>query len=238
MRTTKRLFFTLAILVLASYPARSQRLPSGVRPEHYSLALAPDLAAATFAGTESIDVFFDHPGTSVTLNAAEIKFLSVTSGGQTAQVSLDDAKEQATFTFAQPLSGKVTLDIRYTGILNDKLRGFYLSKTAKRNYAVTQFEPTDARRAFPSFDEPALKATFDIALTVDSGATVISNTNIVSDTPAPDEKHTIKFATTPRMSTYLVAFLVGDFQCSKGSSDGVPIRACSTPDKVKLTQFA
>lgn len=232
---TSSLLFASCLFPLA---ASAQRLPSGVHPEHYTLALTPDLKAATFTGTESIDVTLDRPSTTITLNAAEIKFLSVTAGAQTAQVLLDPDKEQATFTFAQPLSGKVTLDIRYTGILNDKLRGFYLSKTARRNYAVTQFEPTDARRAFPSFDEPALKATFDIALTVDRGDTVISNTNIVSDTPEPDEKHTIKFATTPRMSTYLVAFLVGDFQCTKGSSDGVPIRACATPDKVKLTQFA
>ncbi len=76
----------------------------------------------------------------------------------------------------------MTLEIEYTGILNGKLRGFYLSKTEKRNYAVTQFESTDARRAFPSFDEPAFKATYDVTLVVDKGDTAISNTNIISDT--------------------------------------------------------
>ena len=109
------------------------------------------------------------------------------------------------------------MNIEYTGILNNELRGFYLSKTAKRNYAVTQFEATDARRAFPSFDEPAFKATFDITLVIDKDDTAISNTNIVSDTPGPMAgEHTVKFATTPKMSTYLVAFLVGDFQCVSG----------------------
>jgi aminopeptidase N/puromycin-sensitive aminopeptidase len=222
----------------------AQRLPAGVRPEHYSLTLTPDLRAATFSGEETIDVILDAPSKTVTLNAAQIKFLRVESrsGGasQVASVSLDESKEQATFTFAEELpAGKVSLAIQYTGILNDKLRGFYLSKTKTRNYAVTQFEPTDARRAYPSFDEPALKATYDVTLVVDSGDTAISNTNIISDQPGPIAgKHTLRFATTPKMSTYLVAFLVGDFKCAEGKSDGVPIRACSTPDKVELTKFA
>jgi aminopeptidase N/puromycin-sensitive aminopeptidase len=228
-------------LVFTALPAlHAQRLPEGVHPEHYSLALTPDLKAATFAGEETIDVVLDRPSTAITLNAAEIKFLKVTAGSQSAAVTLDDAKEQATFTFPQPLpAGKVRLVIQYTGILNDKLRGFYLSKTKARNYAVTQFEPTDARRAYPSFDEPALKATYDLTLVIDAGDNAIANTQVVSDTPGPVAgKHTVKFATTPKMSTYLVAFLVGDFKCTTGKADGVPIRACSTPDKVEMTRFA
>ncbi len=178
------------------------------------------------------------------LNAVELKFDAVTAeiGGKTltAEVSLDPALQQATFHFARELpAGPVTLKITYSGILNRGLRGFYLSRTPARNYAVTQFEPTDARRAFPSFDEPAYKATFDVSLIVPKGDTAIANTNIVSDTPGPIAgEHTIRFARTPKMSTYLVAFLVGDFKCLSGESDGVPIRACATPDKVQYAQFA
>jgi aminopeptidase N/puromycin-sensitive aminopeptidase len=221
----------------------AQRLPQTVRPESYALTLTPDLKAATFSGVETIELTVTEPTGAVTLNAAEIAFqsVSVTAAGkeQKAEVALDKEKEQATFTFAEKLpAGKASLSIAYTGILNNELRGFYLSKTARRNYAVTQFEPTDARRAFPSFDEPALKATYDVTLIVDSNDTAISNGQIVSDTPGPIAgKHTLRFATTPKMSTYLVAFLVGDFQCSKGESDGVAIRVCSTPDKVALTPY-
>jgi len=83
-----------------------------------------------------------------------------------------------------------------------------------------------------------MKATFDVALTVDAGDTVISNGPIVSDTPGPGAgKHTLKFLTTPKMSTYLVAYLVGDFKCSVGESDGVAVRVCSTPDKVEFTKY-
>ena len=224
--------------------AAAQRLPDTVRPEHYSLILTPDLKSATFTGSEKIDVQVQKPVDSITLNAIEIKFQSVKAklSSKTLDVTVaeDPEKEQVTFNFHQQLpAGKLTLEIEYTGILNGKLRGFYLSKTEKRNYAVTQFESTDARRAFPSFDEPAFKATFDVTLIVDKGDTAISNTNITADTAGPGaDKHTIKFATTPKMSSYLVAFLVGDFQCTSGESDGVPIRACATPDKVELGKYA
>ena len=219
--------------------ARAQRLPENVRPLHYALELAPDIKGATFRGMETIDVTLGVGSRTVTLNAIELKIESVTSGGQTAAVTYDDSKEQATFTFPRALpAGHAALQIAFSGVLNDKLRGFYLSKTKTRSYAVTQFESTDARRAFPSFDEPALKATFDVSLTIDKTDTAISNTGIRSDVDARPGKHTVVFDTSPKMSTYLVAFLVGDFDCSKGKADGVPIRVCSTPDKVNLTPFA
>jgi aminopeptidase N/puromycin-sensitive aminopeptidase len=232
-----------ALLAALSPAARAQRLPKTVIPEHYALTLAPDLKTATFTGIETIDVELKEPSKTITLNSAEIKFESVTAkaGGkeQTATVSSDEAKEQATFTFPETLpAGKAALTIHYTGILNDKLRGFYLSKEPKRNYAVTQFESTDARRAFPSFDEPAFKATFDVTLVIDKGDTAISNGAIVSDTPGPEaDKHTLKFDRTVKMSTYLLAFLVGDFECTKGASDGVDIRVCATPGKLPLTTY-
>jgi aminopeptidase N len=233
-----------AVLVLASiHYSSAQRLPATVLPEHYSLTLTPDLKAATFAGVESIDVTVKTSVSSITLNSAEIAFQSVTVSAagqeQNAVVSLDAEKQQATFAFPAPIpAGNAVLSIAYTGILNNELRGFYLSKTARRNYAVTQFESTDARRAFPSFDEPAFKATFDIALVIDAGDTAISNNPIASDTPGPGAgKHTLKFLTTPKLSTYLVVFLVGDFQCTTGRQDGVAIRVCATPDKVALTSY-
>ena len=168
-RRKLRVFLFSGGLSLFAPAAQAQRLPTVAHPEHYSLALTPDLKSATFTGSETIDVTLSQPVDSITLNAAEIKFQSVTTtvNGRElkATVTTDEAKQQATFTFDQTLpAGKLTLKIEYTGILNNELRGFYLSKTAKRNYAVTQFEATDARRAFPSFDEPAYKATFDIQL--------------------------------------------------------------------------
>ncbi len=239
------LFIASWAILLGSAPfLHAQRLPAGVTPQHYSLRLQPNLKSATFTGKEQIEVMLAQPSSGITLNAAQITFQNVTiaAGGntQTATVAEDKTNQEVTLHVQQPIpAGKATIDIQYTGILNGQLRGFYLSKTPKRDYAVTQFEPTDARRAFPSFDEPAMKATFSTTLIVDKNDTAISNTNVVSDTPGPaPDKHTVQFATTPKMSTYLVAFLVGDFQCVSGSSDGVPIRACATPDKVQMAGYA
>jgi aminopeptidase N len=235
----------LCLLLSFSHSARAQRLSESVTPSHYSLEFTPDLKAATFSGSEVIDVSIKEPTNAITLNAIELKFQSVEidvrdGGAQAGSVSFDTEKQQATLSFPKTIpAGDATLKIHFTGILNNKLRGFYLSKTARRNYAVTQFESTDARRAFPCFDEPAFKATYDISLTIDAGDTAISNSAIASDTPGPDAgKHTVVFGATPKMSTYLVAFVVGDFQCTRGEQDGVKLRVCATPDKVGLTPYA
>ena len=232
------------LLVLLSTPAFAQRLPDNVVPSHYDIAVTPNLQAGSFAGTERISVALKKPSPTIVLNAAEIEFDTVTikSGAvtQEARVSLDPTKEQATFTVDRAVpAGTADINIQYRGILNDQLRGLYLSKANNRRYAVTQLEATDARRMFPSFDEPAYKATFSLTATIDQGDHAISNGAAISDTPGPGAgKHTVKFDTTPKMSTYLVALAVGDFECQPGSADNIPIRICSTPDKKGQTGVA
>ena len=237
----KHLLTTLFVLI--ALPVQAQRLPDNVVPVHYDLTVEPDLANATFAGREGIDVTLKAPSTSIVLNAAEITFgkVEVVAAGKTqaAAVSLDAAKDQATFTVPVAIpAGPARIQITYQGILNDDLRGLYLSKANNRRYAVTQLEATDARRMFPSFDEPAFKATFALTAIIDAADHAISNGAVVSDKPGPAGKHTVTFETTPKMSSYLVALAVGDFVCNEGSADNIPIRICSTPDKKALTGFA
>ena len=238
------LLLLLFAALFGATPAYAQRLPGGVVPEHYDLWLAPDFKTDTFRGRAVIDVRLEKPSSMITLHAAEIEFkdVEIVSGAQTqkATVSVHEKHEAATLTVPRQIpAGPAKLRITYNGILNDKLRGFYLSKANGRKYAVSQMEATDARRAFPSFDEPIYKATFDIALMIDSGDMAISNGPQVSDTPGPEPgKHTVTFGRTKKMSTYLVALLVGDFACREGESDGIPLRVCSTPDKKALTGFA
>ena len=238
--TSKKLPAIL-FLLLAPHAAAAQRLPETVTPVHYDITVAPDLAAAKFTGEVTIRVRVVRPTTAITLNAAEITFGDVTvraaARTQRATVALDEAKEQATLTVPSPLeAGDAEIHIKYDGILNDDLRGLYLSHANNRRYAVTQLEATDARRMFPSFDEPAYKATFALTAIIDRADSAISNGSVLSDTPGPGGgKHTIKFDTTPKMSTYLVALAVGDFVCTGGTADGIPVRICSTPDKKGLT---
>jgi aminopeptidase N len=240
----KPLFTSLLFVVFAAGSAQAQRLPTIATPEHYDLKFSVDVQGARFDGTETIHLQVHEATARIVLNAADITFHDVTIGSgastQTAKVELNAADQTAALTMPKPLAaGPADVHISYSGVLNDKLRGFYLSKTAARNYAVTQFESTDARRAFPCFDEPAFKATFAVTLIIDRGDTAISNGTIVSDTPGPTPtRHTLVFSPSPKMSSYLVAMAVGNFQCLTGASDGIPVRICTTPDKTALGHIA
>lgn len=241
----KRTNLIVAVSFLTLLPfSAAQRLPELATPDNYKLTLAPDFVKDNFSGDETIHIRVLQPTSRIVLNAAEIEFqdVSITSGGttQTAKVVLDKEQEQATLSVDKPLpAGPATIHVRYTGILNNELRGFYLGKDQQgRKYAATQFEATDARRAFPCFDEPAYKATFDVTVVADKGMTAISNMKVISDTPGPEGKHTVQFESTPKMSSYLVALVVGNFEYLEGSADGIPIRVYTHPGEKQLGTFA
>ena len=240
----RRTFAVVAFLVLTISMATAQRLPETARPENYRLTFTPDLENAKFEGDETLTLRVLKPTSEITLNAVDIDFhdVTITSGGSTqkATVTPQKDKEMVVLVVEKPLAaGPATIHITYTGILNSEMRGLYLGKDDKgRKYAATQFEATDARRAFPSFDEPEYKATFDITAVADKGQVAISNYKVVSDTPGPGDKHTVKFATTAKMSSYLAALIVGNFEYVEGSVDGIPIRVYSTPGKKEMGKFA
>ncbi|NWV24852.1 PSA aminopeptidase, partial [Origma solitaria] len=155
--------------------------------------------------------------------------------------------EKVTLSFPSTLQkGTGTLKIDFVGELNDKMKGFYRSKYCTpsgdtRYAAVTQFEATDARRAFPCWDEPAIKATFDISLVVPKDRVALSNMNVVERRPYPDDESLVevKFARTPVMSTYLVAFVVGEYDFVEArSQDGVLVRVYTPVGKAEQGKFA
>jgi len=240
----KRTIRVLSFLVLAIAGAAAQRLPEVARPENYKLKFNPDLENAKFEGDEAIAIQVLQPTSDITLNSVDIDFheVTITSGGATqkAKVTPEKDKEMVVLSVEKPLAtGPATVHITYSGSLNSEMRGFYLGKDDQgRKYASTQFEATDARRAFPSFDEPAYKASFDITVVADKGLTAISNQKVLSDATGPGDKHTVTFATTPKMSSYLAALVVGNFEYVEGEADGIPIRVYATTGKKEMGKFA
>jgi puromycin-sensitive aminopeptidase len=220
------------------------RLPLTVTPQRYEIRLTPDMASATFDGEERVAIQVNEPVREIRLNAAELAIQEVSikaKSGKTIRggVTLDPENEQAALQFAETVGpGPWELQIKFSGILNDKLHGFYRSayKNAdgeEKSLATTQFESTDARRAFPCWDEPALKAVFQVTLIVDEGLTAISNARVIRETslPGAGKKETI-FADSMKMSTYLVAFIVGEFEASDPVMVGkAPLRVWAVPGK-------
>jgi aminopeptidase N/puromycin-sensitive aminopeptidase len=240
----KRVLLLIASLQVFGLMGTAQRLPELAAPENYSLTFAPNFTKDNFAGDETISIRVLKPTAEIVLNSAQIDFqsASISSGGKTqnATVTTDPAKEFATLKFSDTIQpGPATIHIVYRGILNGDLRGFYLGKEANgKKYAVTQFESTDARRAFPCFDEPDYKATADITVITDKDKIAISNQKVISDVPGPGpDKHTVKFATTAKMSSYLYAVAVGDFEYIEGSADGIPIRVYTFPGRKEQGRF-
>ncbi len=225
------------------------RLPSHVKPERYKIMLKPDLNESTFTGEETIYLSLEEPTRQITLHASELEIESaelIHNSKETwaGKISYDKKAETATFSFPKLLQkGKGELKLTFKGILNDKMRGFYKSKYQingeDRHLATTQFESTDARRAFPCFDEPSQKAIFDVTLMIPSHTIAISNT-VESDIKEHESGYKIvEFAPTPKMSTYLLAFIVGEFEYIEGKTkDGVLVRVFTTPGKKDQAKFA
>ncbi len=230
--------------------ANPYRLARGVVPSAYRIFINPDLDAATFAGRVEIDVDINESTKQFTLNAIELALGAATvttagTGYRSVDLRLDEEYETATFLFDDALpAGPAVVEIAFTGILNDQLHGFYRStftdpSGVKHTIATTQFENTDARRAFPCWDEPAFKATYQVNLTVPSHLAAYSNSPVTSDTDLGNGQRTVSFSPTMKMSTYLVAFVVGPFEETAARDvGGVPLRIVYPMGSGHLTELA
>ncbi len=209
-----------------------------VFPINYNLEFEPDFKKFTFRGREQVSIKISKPTNKIVLHAAElaIKQCKISWNGTEIKpkTRLDEKTEELTLTFSQKISGKAVLSIDFIGQLNDKLVGFYRSKYKyngkEKHLATTQFEAADARRAFPCWDEPEAKATFDVSLLVDKAHTAISNMPIISK-KAVNQKVLYKFDTTPIMSTYLLYLAVGEFESISTKSGKTLIRVITTQGK-------
>ncbi len=226
------------------------RLPRNVLPRHYALVLSPDLGRASFDGEAAIELQVTETTADIVLNATELEISEARlaqDGGKSlsASVTYLPEEEQASIRPSEPVeAGDWTLHLRFTGKLNDLLHGFYRSKfkgegTDESWIASTQFEATDARRAFPCWDEPDFKATFGITIVADEGLTVLSNAHEISSEVIGNGKRRVRFADTVKMSTYLVAMVIGPFELtSPVDVEGVPLRIAYVPGRGALTGLA
>ncbi|MEY4633617.1 MAG: hypothetical protein RLZ18_989, partial [Actinomycetota bacterium] len=208
-------------------PLDPYRLPLTVLPRKYEVSLEPDLDNASFTGSVVITAEATETVDQIVLNAIELDIHSVTVNGTAATFTLDDELERLTLATGAA-KGDVTIAISFTGILNDKLRGFYRSTFVDddgitRTIATTQMQSTDCRRAFPCFDEPEFKAVFAIDLTVQKDLLAVSNYREIRREAVGADKVRVWFADTMLMSTYLVAFIVGPLEAT------APVMVGNTP---------
>lgn len=224
-------------------------LPANVIPRHYDLTLEPDFKKLTYEGTVIIDLDVAEESDFISLNTLELKIHStkITSGSQTIssspEITYDEGTQTTKVQFGSkiPKGQKAQLEMKFSGELNDKMAGFYRSTYKNIDgsegiLATTQMEATDARRAFPCFDEPALKAEFTITLIADKHLTCLSNMDVASESEINSEmsgstKKAVKFNKSPLMSTYLLAFIVGELNYIETDKFRLPIRVYAPPNQ-------
>jgi len=230
-----------------------KRLFDEFQPIHYALDLKPDRDNMTFSGTVVITgTKSGRPSQRVTFHQSGLKITAAhitrhdKKGDQ--EIVVDRINHHATYdevrlhakTMAYP--GRYTIRMDFKGKITENMNGIYPSvfeqDGVQKQLIATQFESHHAREVFPSVDEPAAKATFDLSLSTPVGETVLANTPVKTQVVENGVQHTT-FETTPKMSTYLLAFLYGELGYKEAKTkDGVVVRAYATPDNVKLTDFA
>ncbi|MDY7035619.1 MAG: M1 family metallopeptidase, partial [Thermodesulfobacteriota bacterium] len=213
-----------------------------INPINYKIHLEPDLKEFKFAGNTEIIMEAMRPVNEISLNILDLAIwrckLKLDDSFVDCPFFVDPKKEEMRVSLPEEMFGEINLRIEYMGEINNRMAGFYRSKyvtgSGENHIAVTQFEESDARRAFPCFDHPVRKATFDIEIIIDKELEAISNSPITEEKQLSDGKKLIKFLQTPKMSTYLLFFGVGEFEFAQDAGD-VLVRTVTMPG---MTQYA
>jgi len=211
---------------------RDFRLSKDVMPVRYALRIDADMDNWRFRGIERIDLTVRRATSEIILHSVDLEIHSalVRTGGTAheATVSFSVDAEAVILRFGKAIAaGPAELEIDFSGTILERLRGFYRSRKDGACYAATQFEAADARRAFPCFDEPEFKARFALTLVIPPAMIAVSNGAQEAVRTLPDGRTEIRFAETPPISSYLVAYCIGPFEATAAATtpSGVPVRA-------------
>jgi cytosol alanyl aminopeptidase len=230
-------------------PREDGRLPSAVRPLHYDVALDVDPRKERFHGIVTIALEVRERTFHVVVHGRDLAIARASAAvagatlpaTATARVASGGAApEEIELSFARPLpaGAAVTLTMEYDAPFGSDLTGLYRVKSGDAWYAYSDFEPTDARKMLPCFDEPALKAPFDVKVTVPKGMIAVSNAKESTRTPGEGGSVAFVFAPTKPLPTYLLALAVGDFDVREGATTPVPIRVIAPKGKGDMAQLA
>ncbi len=208
-----------ATLIPTMLSAAPGRLPAGVTPTAYDITVEPDAQKLSFTGSQTIAIDVVAPTRAITLNAADLSISDVMIDGTIpASVALDAAAQTATFTFAVPVkSGRHRLSMRFSGKIYQSATGLFAIDYdtvdgKKDRMLATQFEAPDARRFAPMWDEPGIKATYELTAIAPAGQTAFSNMPVASKSTDAAGKTVWSFAPTPKMSSYLLYLGMGDVE--------------------------
>src|SRR5262245_3235892 len=227
--------FTLLVLLTAahadapySFEATPGQLPKAVVPTHYTLDLQPNLEAHTVAGSAVIDIEVRTSTDRFVLNAVDMTFSAASLDGvaPASSIAVDKDAQTVTFTFPRAVeAGRYKLRIAYSGQINKFGRGIYSidyrTDDGRKQMIASHSEPSDARRIFPGWDEPAFKATFDLSVTVSERFMAVSNMPVAREQPTDNSRKRVSFERTPIMSTYLFVLVAGELERLTGEAEGI-----------------
>lgn len=200
---------------------------TAVQPVQYQIGISADLVRSDFTGRVTIRLFAPQPVDTLEFNVLELAVRRCTCMiGEQARpcpFRVNPAAETLQIELPEPVSGDLEVQIDYHGEINHSMAGFYRSQYTVqgeiRPIAVTQFQESDARRAFPCLDHPLYKASFEVALTIDETLAALSNMPVQQQKALGDGRKTVCFEKTPQMATYLLFFGLGAFEIRSGESD-------------------
>jgi aminopeptidase N len=233
-----------------SFDKTPGKLPKDVVPVEYVAHLAPDVAANTFSGSETVEIEVLRPTSTIMLNAAGLEIESASLSGKGLKPAaltpvLDAKQETLSFALPRPLApGHYRLELKFRGLINREGRGmFYVNylagaEAAKKKLIATTMEPTDARRMLPTWDEPSFRAKFRLSVDLPASFKAYSNTPVDKRSRLPDGRQRISFKPTPKMPSYLVVLVAGELERVAGRQDGVEIGVVTTEGKGGSAAFA